>query len=295
MSTEGQGLKEVLRALYELGGKLGDGVRIQREALETSVNMQVDTLYGILRTLQNAGFIEMANSSVETHEWYWVILLPKGKEAYEKMAREADQPQDATQARRLMLLSDPSKVAVVYGRNEAARRAIFEFLRAIDLHPMEWSELPGYTGEGTPYVGDIIEKAFSEAQAIVVLMTPDDEGKLKECFLKPDDEGYEKQLTPQPRLNVVFEAGMAFGHNPKRTILVELGSLRHFSNVGGRHTVRLDDNPEKRKDLAQRLRTAGCPVNLDGTDWLKAGHFLASLDQPSREDKEKKGFVISGK
>ena len=39
--------------------------------------------------------------------------------------------------------------------------------------------------------------------------------------------------------------------------------------------MRLNDSADKRKDLAQRLRTAGCDVNLDGSDWLQAGDFSA--------------------
>ena len=34
--------------------------------------------------------------------------------------------------------------------------------------------------------------------------------------------------------------------------------------------------PEKRNDLAQRLKTAGCEVDTSGTDWLKAGDFTAA-------------------
>ena len=36
--------------------------------------------------------------------------------------------------------TDTRTVFVVHGRNERAREAMFEFLRAIGLHPLEWSE-----------------------------------------------------------------------------------------------------------------------------------------------------------
>ena len=39
------------------------------------------------------------------------------------------------------------KVFVVHGRNLAARDALFEFLRAVDLHPVEWSEAVQLTGK----------------------------------------------------------------------------------------------------------------------------------------------------
>ena len=80
-------------------------------------------------------------------------------------------------------------------------------------------------------------------------------------------------MTPQPRPNVLFEAGMAFGRQPDRTILVELGKLRPFSDVAGRNRVKLNDTSEKRHELAQKLENAGCKVDLSGTDWYKTGSF----------------------
>ena len=83
-----------------------------------------------------------------------------------------------------------------------------------------------------------------------------------------------------------FEAGMAMGRNEDRTILVELGTLRPFSDIAGRHVIRLDNTTQRRQELAQRLQAAGCPINLNGTDWHKTGDFEAALDiavQPSSE------------
>ena len=168
---------------------------------------------------------------------------------------------------------DPQKVLIVYGRNEHARVALFTFLRAIGLHPLEWAELVRATGEGSPYIGNILQKGFSDAQAVVVLLTPDDVGMLKREYQKADDPAYEKELTGQPRLNVIFEAGMAFGFCPERTVMVQLGNSRPFSDTLGRHVVKLDNTTEKRQELAQRLQTLHCTVNLAGTDWHRAGNF----------------------
>jgi hypothetical protein len=66
---------------------------------------------------------------------------------------------------------------------------------------------------------------------------------------------------------------MAMGRNPGRTVLVELGQLRPFSDVVGRHAVRINGSAQRRKELAQRLQTTGCAVNLTGEDWLSAGDF----------------------
>ena len=173
---------------------------------------------------------------------------------------------------------------VVHGRNELARDALFDFLTAIDLHPLEWSEAVQLTGKPMPYIGEILDAAFSNAHAVVVLMTPDDEAKLKEALQSEMDPPFEKALTGQARPNVLFEAGMAIGRHPERTILVELGELRPFSDVSGLHVVRLNNSSQRRQELAQRLRTAGCPVNLDGTRWHTAGDFENALAATLSED-----------
>lgn len=164
-------------------------------------------------------------------------------------------------------------VFVVHGRNWKARDAMFEFLRALDLHPIEWSEAIKATRTGTPHISAILDQAFSMAQAIVVLFTPDDEARLRPDFRSKKDPAYETQLTGQARPNVLFEAGLAMGRDSERTIMVEIGDLRPFSDISGRHIVRLDESSEKQHDLASRLEAAGCAVNRDGMDWLGTGRF----------------------
>ena len=167
---------------------------------------------------------------------------------------------------------DPRRVFVIHGRNDTARHDMFAFLRSIGLWPIEWNEALDNTGSASPYIGEILDTAFGMAQAVVVLMTPDEIAYLLPAHRNGDDDP-EGAAKPQARPNVLFEAGMAMGRDPKRTVLVELGSVRPFSDVAGRHAVRLNNTPEKRKDLAQRLRTAGCAVSLNGNDWLRAGDF----------------------
>lgn len=166
-----------------------------------------------------------------------------------------------------------SRVFVIHGRNEAMRRALFDFLRAIDLKPIEWSVAVSLTGKPSPFVGEILDVAMQYAQAIVVLFTGDDQARLRDEFLSANDPVYERETTPQSRPNVIFEAGMALGKYPDRTILVQVGTLRPFSDVAGRHFIRLRNSSKSRQELAQRLRLAGCEVDLSGTDWHDAGAF----------------------
>lgn len=169
--------------------------------------------------------------------------------------------------------SDCQAVFVVHGRDLGARDAMFSFLRSLDLRPVEWSHAVGLTGKGSPYVGEVLAAAFACAQAVIVLMTPDDEVRLAPEFLKEGEEDTEGRTTRQARPNVIFEAGMAMAYAESRTVLVELGQLKPFSDVGGRHVIRMNDSSERRKELSLRLERAGCCVNSSGTEWLSAGRF----------------------
>lgn len=186
--------------------------------------------------------------------------------------------------------TDSRNVFVVHGRNLEARNSLFRFLRSIGLRPLEWSQAIQMTGKASPFIGEILDVAFSNAQAVVVLMTPDDVAQLQEQFRSPHDPPYEAQPTGQARPNVLFEAGMAMGRNPDRTIIVELGTLRPFSDIAGRHTIRLGNDSAARQELAQRLETAGCAIDLSGRDWHTEGDFnLSSIVTSTSPTLDKSG------
>jgi len=184
-------------------------------------------------------------------------------------------------------------VFVVHGRNQAANLAMFQFLRSIDLNPIEWSTAVQLTGTATPYTSEVLKKAFSQAQAVVVLLTGDDEAKLNASLINDEDQEFESRLMPQARPNVLFEAGMAFGTHPDRTIIVELGRLRQFSDLGGRNIIRLDNSTKKRQDLADRLALAGCAVNLRGrTDWHNEGNFEVHVNVPKEQNSQPEELIL---
>jgi len=171
-------------------------------------------------------------------------------------------------------MPDKKKVFVIHGRNEAARQAMFTFLRAIGLEPIEWTQAVRATGERNPFIGQILDSAFAQSQAIIALFTGDDLARLGTRY------GAEP-LTPQARANVIFEAGMALGRLPDQTLLVTLGSTRSFSDIAGRHVVEIDDSAAKRQALAMRLRDAGCDVQIESqTDWQTEGHFEQAIQTP---------------
>lgn len=165
-------------------------------------------------------------------------------------------------------LPDARDIFVVHGRNLEIRDILFEFLKSIGLHPIEWEEAVSITGEGSPLTWHVLEKGFSSPRAVIVLMTPDDEARLRKTFWQDADDRYEREFTPQARPNVLFEAGMALTKYPDRTIIVEIGRLRPFSDLLGRQTIRLGNTSRPWKALAKRLKTLKCPVDSDSLDHL---------------------------
>jgi predicted nucleotide-binding protein len=164
-------------------------------------------------------------------------------------------------------------VFVIHGRNSSIRDSMFDFLRAVGLRPLEWSTIVSALGEGSPYIGDIINRGFEMAQVTVALMTPDELATLQDSYKQPSDAAYEVTQIPRVRPNVTLEIGMALARDPNRTILVQVGEVAPISDLAGRHTIRLNNSAERRNALVQRLIQAGCEVDVTGTDWLRVGNF----------------------
>ena len=111
------------------------------------------------------------------------------------------------------------------------------------------------------------------------MLTGDEEVHLREHLRdpnKPDDA----QAGFQSRPNVLFEAGLAMGTDAKRTILIQIGDHRPFSDIVGRYILPFRGTVRDRNNLASRLENAGCPVNRNGQDWLTVGDFEDALTIP---------------
>ena len=150
------------------------------------------------------------------------------------------------------------KVFVVTGRDEKLRLSIFSLLRALKLEPMEWIDVIRSTGRPTAYLHDAIKKSIDEAGAVVVIMAPEEDARLVEKYqLEPGDE----QDYFQPRPNVIFEAGLALGIKEEKTIIVQFGNIRIFSDILGKHILRYKGKEreiEFKNDLFHKLQIAGC-------------------------------------
>ena len=173
-------------------------------------------------------------------------------------------------------------IFVVHGRDEALRKSMFDFLRALDLNPKEWDHVLREARGNNPFIGNALDEVMEKAQAVVVMFTPDDLAQLKEQFLGSDEKNTEGKPQGQARPNVLFEAGLAMGRHAEKTVLVQIGRMKPFSDVAGRHIVKLGETTESRNDLANRLEKIGCKVDKVGRDWLKAGIFVPTEQSKKR-------------
>jgi predicted nucleotide-binding protein len=236
-----------------------------------------------LKFLERIGAISNVTPIEGSHRWYGrvgvdvvdgrftEIFNSVEAEYFRRTGTKEERGGNAAPAIKVMTTNNGNKVFVVHGRNLRLRDGMFTFLRSVGLEPIEWAEAVMMTGKASPYIGEILETAFSKAQAIVVLLSGDDEARLRDELRGASEAAYETDLTPQARPNVLFEAGMAMAYSPDRTVLVEFGQLRPFSDVAGRHSVKMDGSSKKRQELAQRLQQAGCSVKMSGTDWHSEG------------------------
>lgn len=158
-------------------------------------------------------------------------------------------------------------VFVVHGRDEEARLKIFDLLRLLDLRPLEWEDLVRATGRTTPFLGEVVAQAPAQAQAALVLLTPDDVVQLHPDLRGPNEPPYESEPTGQPRPNVLIELGMVLMAYPERTLMVEVGALRTISDLGGMNVIRFDGSATSLGKIVERLKLAGCKVNDTGSDW----------------------------
>jgi len=221
-----------------------------------------------IRLLQEKGLLKPTGWQVGSQLYLFLKLTDTGQKAFDYTILVG-----TTGSLEDVVRPDPHRVFVVHGRNQAVRSAVLAFLRSIGLQPIEWSEAVGLTGEAAPFVGQVVEAGFSKAQAVVVILTGDDLVQLRPDLLEDGDPIYEREPTPQARPNVLFEAGYAFAMHPRRTIILEFGRLRPFTDVQGRYVIRMNNTGEKRQELANRLEAAGSLVSLRGTDWHTAGDF----------------------
>jgi predicted nucleotide-binding protein len=169
-------------------------------------------------------------------------------------------------------------VFVVRGRDGVAYDALVALLIALDLKVVTWDDAARHAGGGTPHTLDIVRAGIEISDAVVVLMTPDDLGQVKNDFFNPNrDDPREAAPTGQARQNVVFEAGWAMALDQSRVILVRVGDVRPLSDIDGLNYVWLEDDISARRQLIGRLKSCDLAVDVTSDGWRTAGSFPSHL------------------
>ena len=198
----------------------------------------------------------------QSDEWY---VAESGTDVTERFLRGA--PGSAAVTSTPATAENSRAVMVVWGHDQEATHALYDWLRAIGLSPREWGQLTSATQSSSPFIGAVLEQAFREVQAVVALLTPDEHVATRDQLT-----GRPLRWRLQPRPNVLVEAGMAFAIHPLRTVLVVVGEPELPSDFAGRDYVRVHDAASLR-NLARKLETAGCPVDLSGEQWTDVTRF----------------------
>jgi predicted nucleotide-binding protein len=162
------------------------------------------------------------------------------------------------------------------GADDISREEAGEFLTE-RLRPLEWEPLVRGGKQGAaPFLGQVIAEAPSQAQAAVVVLTPDDVVMLHPQLRSASEDRFELYPALQPRPNVLIELGIVLAVYPKNTIIVQFGQLRPIADLGGRNIIRFHEGisvAETARKIAGRLEEAGCRVDDSGADWLDTRAF----------------------
>jgi predicted nucleotide-binding protein len=131
-------------------------------------------------------------------------------------------------------------VFIVHGHDVTTLAYVESLLLRIGCQPVTFRNYP----EGSKTNIEILEYSIPKADAVVALLTPDDEGR------KLGDEN----LLPRSRQNVLVEAGYAVISRRESSIIVAIGGVEIPSDFDGINRVQGDRwNREMGLDLARRL------------------------------------------
>jgi len=162
---------------------------------------------------------------------------------------------------------------IAYGPgDEPARAAMFDFLRALDLQPLDWEELIASDPDPAPRLDAVVARGLSLAQVVIVVLTPQDlagASPQMQSARTPGDLG----TAARPRSNLLLELGIALGGYPDRTVVVEFGRLRLPAELAARNRIRFDGSSTPLGRFVCQLKEAGCAVDDRGGDWRKTDRF----------------------
>ncbi|MBV8546604.1 MAG: nucleotide-binding protein [Acidobacteria bacterium] len=146
--------------------------------------------------------------------------------------------------------SSSPKVFIVHGHDSAILAQVENVLHRIGAIPVYYDRAPR---SGSKTIVEFLEDIVRTADAIVVLMTPDDEGRERRRAMP---------LQPRARENVLIEAGYGVLAMREHSILVAIGGVNIPSDLAGIDRIQGDEwSTDLAAKLAQRLSNMGLRVH----------------------------------
>jgi predicted nucleotide-binding protein len=145
-----------------------------------------------------------------------------------------------------------NKVFIVHGHDKAAKESVARFLEHLDLDVVILHERPG---KGRTTIEKLLEESDIDVGYAVVLLTPDDVGKLA------SEEG---EASPRARQNVIFELGLFLAKLGRQRVhaLYKEGVEVPTDYLGVLYTP-LDDAGTWQVKLAMELQAIGFGIDLN--------------------------------
>jgi len=195
-------------------------------------NLQIDTSV-ISANLSNLGYSSKEISDFES----FVAYMPTPINAPSKNMEELDKKMSR-------------KIFIVHGHDNELKQHVARILEKLDLKPIILHEKPN---SGQTII-EKIERYADEVQFAIILMTPDDEGRVKG----------DVELKTRARQNVVLEYGYFIGkYGRHRVVCLYKGVEELPSDMHGLIYIDKDNDSGWEYKLGKELKTAGYDVNLN--------------------------------
>ena len=203
------------------------------------------SLMAISTVTPESDFVEAYQSGLDSAASVLESMIDEIQEYWEE-----DEHSPNVSDSRAKVRKNTNKVFVIHGQDKSARETVARFLERLNLKPVILHEQPN---EGRT----IIEKFedYADVTFVVVLLTPDDMGALKE---------QSRNLKPRARQNVVFEFGYFIGKlGRERVCALSKRDVERPSDCDGILYVPLDNEDGWKMKLLRELKAAGFSVDAN--------------------------------
>ncbi len=153
---------------------------------------------------------------------------------------------------------DRPRVFIVHGHDLQSLEKLDHLLRKIGLEPENFDTLKK---EGSETVIEILERSMPTCDAVIALLTPDDEGR--KCPPPGQAPETHEPLKPRARQNVLIEAGYAIISSRRRSLIIALGGVDIPTDFEGISRIQAHSwTNDLAGNIAKRFSQMGFSVNL---------------------------------